>query len=222
MDNRDFILVTHHLFDTGEIIVQISKHPSYDRPEQVSEREEEELEDFKFEEDKEEKCLSLFDSVMLECIGESSDFEEVKTCQNHFSFCGSVSRVSQKTQLETVGEDIFEDNEEEEEIILEESRDHHEEFVFEKQLIKFAAELKISISKESSEEDLQFVSSYFTFIKFGRIFVPEPPCPNLSSQFQKSGTFHQTKLNFSEFLLKLTANVDFIFEKLYLQKFTLN
>ena len=163
--------------------------------EQVREEEEEELEEYtyKYEEEKEENCLSLLDSVMLECIGESSDFEEVKTSQSHFSFSGSVSRVSQKTQLETVGEDIFEDNEEEEGIVLEETRDDHEEFVFEKQLIKFAAELKISISKESSEEDLQFVSSYFTFIKFGRIFVPEPPCPNLSSQVQKSGTFHQRK-----------------------------
>ena len=70
--------------------------------------------EFHSEDEDEDKCLSLVDEVLLEYIGESSDFEEVKTCQNPFSFASSISRVSQKTQLETVGEDIFEDNFEEE------------------------------------------------------------------------------------------------------------
>ena len=194
MDGREVVVVTEDVATIGRTL-ELSKvfYWDYYPLDEVSERdEEEETEDEEddCEDETEDKCLSLFDSVMLECIGESSDFEDVKSSQSHFSFNGSlVSRVSQKTQLETVGEDIFEDNFEEEENILDESRDHHEEFVFEKQLIKFAAELKISISKESSEEDLEFVSSYFTFIKFGRIFVPEPPCPNLSSQVHKSGTF---------------------------------
>ena len=163
--------------------------PSFHPLEEVTPREEEDYEQYEDEDEEDDRCLSLVDEVLLEYIGESSDFEDVKNCQNHFSFSGSVSRVSQKTQLETVGEDIFEDNFEEEENILDESRDHHEEFVFEKQLIKFAAELKISINKQSSEEDLEFVASYFTFIKFGRIFVPEPSC--LSSLVHKSGILYK-------------------------------
>ena len=165
--------------------------------------------EFQSDDEDEDKCLSLVDEVLLEYIGESSDFEDVKTCQNPFSFGGSISRVSQKTQLETVGEDIFEDIFEEEKMMLNQSRDHQEEFVFEKQLIKFAAELEISINKESSEEDLEFVSSYFTFIKFGRIFVPEPACPNLSSLVHKSEIITKLKEISAESKIK---SVDFISE----------
>ena len=49
-----------------------------------------------------------------------------------------------------------------------------QEIIFETQLIKFSKELNIPIKYQSSSEDLEFLSSYLTFIKFARIFCPEP------------------------------------------------
>ena len=73
-------------------------------------------------------------------------------------------------------------------------RNSQEEVIFERQLVRFSSDLQIPITRESSAEDIEFISSYLTFIKFARIFLPEPgSC--LSSLLYKSGapdspTFH--------------------------------
>ena len=73
-------------------------------------------------------------------------------------------------------------------------RNSQEEVIFERQLVRFSTDLQIPITRESSAEDIEFISSYLTFIKFARIFLPEPgSC--LSSLMYKSGahtslTFH--------------------------------
>ena len=73
-------------------------------------------------------------------------------------------------------------------------RNSQEEVIFERQLVRFSSDLQIPITRESSAEDIEFISSYLTFIKFARIFLPEPgSC--LSSLMYKSGastslTFH--------------------------------
>ena len=66
--------------------------------------------------------------------------------------------------------------------------DSQEELIFEAQIVKFAKDLKIDIESENSCEDLEFITSYITFIKFARIFVPEPgSC--LSASVHKSGNY---------------------------------
>ena len=80
-------------------------------------------------------------------------------------------------------------------------RNSQEEVIFERQLVRFSSDLQIPITRESSAEDIEFISSYLTFIKFARIFLPEPgSC--LSSLMYKSGahtslTFHVLSLRIS-------------------------
>ena len=64
--------------------------------------------------------------------------------------------------------------------------DSEEEILFERQLISLALDLKIPINNESSSEDIEFISSYLTFIKFARVFAPEPGA-FLSAYSHKSG-----------------------------------
>ena len=64
--------------------------------------------------------------------------------------------------------------------------DSEEEVLFERQLISLAEDLKIPINSESSSEDIEFISSYLTFIKFARVFAPEPGA-FLSAYSHKSG-----------------------------------
>ena len=66
------------------------------------------------------------------------------------------------------------------------SSDSEEEILFERQLISLAMDLNIPINNESSSEDIEFISSYFTFIKFARVFAPEPGS-FLSAYSHKSG-----------------------------------
>ena len=66
------------------------------------------------------------------------------------------------------------------------SSDSEEEILFERQLISLAMDLKIPINNESSSEDIEFISSYLTFIKFARVFAPEPGS-FLSAYSHKSG-----------------------------------
>ena len=117
--------------------------------------------------------LETVGEVTFEHIGETStDDVDEEAVNTRFSCNPQIQKVSQKTQLETLGEVSLEyapdtiptDAEEMPNI---------EEVIFEKQLIKFAAELHIAIDKQSSSEDLEFISSYFTFMKFGRIFEKE-------------------------------------------------
>ena len=113
----------------------------------------------------------LVSEVKIECIGETST-DECEDPDKVVKFRSrSVSRVSQRTQLETLGEVSLEytqeENEEAEEAPI------IEEIIFEKQLIKFASELHIAINKQSSTEDLELISSYFTFMKFARVFENE-------------------------------------------------
>ena len=67
--------------------------------------------------------------------------------------------------------------------------DSEEEVLFERQLISLAEDLKILINNESSSEDIEFISSYLTFIKFARVFAPEPGA-FLSAYSHKSGDTH--------------------------------
>ena len=66
------------------------------------------------------------------------------------------------------------------------SSDSEEEILFERQLISLAMDLNIPINNESSSEDIEFISSYLTFIKFARVFAPEPGS-FLSAYSHKSG-----------------------------------
>ena len=72
--------------------------------------------------------------------------------------------------------------------------DSEEEVLFERQLISLAEDLKIPINSESSSEDIEFISSYLTFIKFARVFAPEPGA-FLSAYSHKSGDTHCSEQN---------------------------
>ena len=116
--------------------------------------------------------LETVGEVTFEQVGETStdDIDEVDEAHGRISF-NLIPRVSHRTQLETLGEVSLEYVQEKP--CEDEETPNIEEAIFEKQLIKFAAELHIAIDKQSSSEDLEFISSYFTFMKFGRIFDRE-------------------------------------------------
>ena len=115
--------------------------------------------------------LETVGEVTFEHIGETStdDIHVEEADEPHGRISStSIQTISQKTQLETLGEVSLEYVEEN--IGEIEDSPNIEEVIFENQLIMFAAELHIAIDKQSSSEDLEFISSYFTFMKFGRIF----------------------------------------------------
>ena len=65
------------------------------------------------------------------------------------------------------------------------------EVLFERQLIKFAKDLQITIDNENVNDDIEYISSYLTFMKFARVFAPEPgSC--LSSWIHRSGIIRTT------------------------------
>ena len=118
--------------------------------------------------------LETVGEVTFEQIGETStdDIDHAEALNSKINITAQMPRVSQKTQLETLGEVSLEYASDTNPTEAEETP-NIEEVIFEKQLIKFAAELHIAIDKQSSSEDLEFISSYFTFMKFGRIFEKE-------------------------------------------------